>query len=715
MPDRNSPDPARILSQSLGALSGVGPRVQSRLQKLGLETIEDALYHLPHRYEDRRQLKTIRQLTDGSHEVFKGTVLASGEVRTKRTSRRIFEVIVGDDSGTISLKWFRYRKSWLEKRFFIGQTAIFIGDVKRFGVTREVHHPDSELIEGSDSIELLIRKDPVSFGRIVPVYSLTEGISQKQMRTIWFALIRDYAEYLSATTPENIRKKYNLLDRYTAIRQIHWPDYHADLKELEEGRNIARKSLVFDEFFYLEVGLGLKRAGVQLEQGTAMPCEHRYTLPLSKMLPFKLTAAQRRVLGEIKDDMALPSPMNRLLQGDVGSGKTIVALMAALIAIENKFQVAVVAPTEILAEQHFRTFAPWLERLGLTCCLLQGSTNQSEKKKIYAQIAAGEINLVAGTHAILQEGVEFQRLGLGIIDEQHRFGVRQRSILKTKGSHPDILVMTATPIPRTLSMTLYGDLSVSVIDELPPGRKPVTTTIIHQRNRAKAHELILKQMELGRQSYVIYPLVEESEKSDLQAATKAAEYFSALFPEKQVGLVHGKMKTSVREAVMSDFRDGKVSLLVSTTVVEVGVDVPNATLMVIEHADRFGLAQLHQLRGRVGRGAEQSYCLLIPSENYSDDAAKRLNVMLKTEDGFKIAEADLEIRGPGDFLGTRQAGLPDFRVANLTRDLSILETARKEAFDYVDQTNRLHSEEAQKVRQELICRWGSRLELASVG
>ena len=714
MPDRKSSDPTGILPQPLSSLSGVGPKVQSRLQKLGLTTLEDAFYHLPHRYEDRRQLKSIRQLNDGSTEVFKGTVLASGESQTKRTSRRIFEIIVGDDSGTISLKWFFFRKSWLEKRFPIGQTAIFIGDVKRFGATREIHHPDSELIQGADDMALLSRKDPVSFGRIVPVYPLTEGISQKQMRSIWFSLIRDYAHCLPATTPEFICKKYHLLDRPEAIRQVHWPDKQSNLNELDQGRHIGRKSLVFDEFFYLELGLALKRAGVQLEQGSRMPCEHKYTLPLSKMLPFKLTPAQRRVLGEIKEDMASDHPMNRLLQGDVGSGKTIVALMAALIAIENNFQVAVVAPTEILAEQHFRTFAPWLERLGLTCCLLQGSTSQAEKKKCYAGIAAGAIDLVAGTHAVLQEGVEFQQLGLGIIDEQHRFGVRQRGILKTKGNNPDILVMTATPIPRTLSMTLYGDLCVSVIDELPPGRKPVSTKIIHLRNRPKAHDFIREELKKGRQTYIVYPLVEESEKSDLQAATIAAQQLSEIFPEDEIGLLHGKMKTAEKEAVMNAFRAGDIAVLVATTVIEVGVDVPNATLMVIEHADRFGLAQLHQLRGRVGRGAEQSYCILIPSEYYSDDAAKRLEVMIKTEDGFKIAEADLQIRGPGDFLGTRQAGLPDFRVASLTRDLSILEAARQAAFNYVEQTDMLKTPEAQEVRKELIKRWGSRLELASV-
>ncbi len=715
MPDRKMADPAEILSQPLSLLPGVGPKVQSRLLKLGLSTLEDAFYHLPYRYEDRRQLKLIRQLGNASTEVFKGTVLASGESCTKRTSRRIFEVIIGDDSGTVSLKWFHYRRNWLEKRFPIGQKAIFIGEVKRFGATREIHHPDSELLQGDDDMALLSRKDPISFGRIIPVYPLTEGISQKQMRSIWFPLICDYAHYLPATTPDSIRKKYHLLDRLEAIRQVHWPDKQSNLNELEQGRHIGRKSLVFDEFFYLELGLALKRAGVQLEQGSRMPCEHKYTLPLSKMLPFKLTGAQRRVLGEIKKDMASAHPMNRLLQGDVGSGKTIVALMAALIAIENNFQVAVVAPTEILAEQHFRTFSPWLERLGLTSCLLQGSTSAAEKKQHYAGIASGEIDLVAGTHAILQEGVEFQHLGLGIIDEQHRFGVRQRSILKTKGNNPDMLVMTATPIPRTLSMTLYGDLCVSVIDELPPGRKPVSTKIIHHKNRSKAHDFIREELKKGRQTYIVYPLVEESEKSDLQAATIAAQQLNEIFPEDRIGLLHGKMKTAEKEAVMNAFRTGDIAVLVATTVIEVGVDVPNATLMVIEHADRFGLAQLHQLRGRVGRGAEQSFCMLIPSENYSEEAQKRLGVMIKTEDGFQIAEADLEIRGPGDFLGTRQAGLPDFRIASLTRDLSVLEAARQAAFDYVERTNMLKLPEAQQVREELIKRWGSRLELANIG
>ena len=414
--------------------------------------------------------------------------------------------------------------------------------------------------------------------------------------------------------------------------------------------------------------------------------------------------------------MMATHPMHRLLQGDVGSGKTMVAVMASLIAIENKTQVAVVAPTEILAEQHFQNFSLWFEKLGLKTGLLIGGMGAAAKRELLEQIAAGEIDLVVGTHAILQAGVEFKSLGLGIVDEQHRFGVKQRSLLKHKGKNPDILVMTATPIPRTLSMTMYGDLSVSVIDQLPPGRKPITTELYRSNQKQHAYMRIGKELEQGRQAYVVYPLVEESEKSDLQAATIAAKTFAQeIFPQFSIGLLHGRMKSAEKDEVMERFRRGEIQLLVATTVVEVGVDVPNATVMMIEHADRFGLSQLHQLRGRVGRGADKSYCLLIPSSHYSEDARKRLKVMVATNDGFKIAEADLEIRGPGDFLGTRQAGLPDFRVASLIKDIWVLDTARQEAFAYVKQTEQLTTTEAKPVKEELIRRWGGRLELAAIG
>ncbi len=713
----NSPlNPHIELDKKLDTLHGVGPRMLPKLKKLGLNTIEDALYHLPIRYEDRRQLKTINQLTDNQQEIFVGTVLASGETVTSRSYRKIYEVIVGDSSGKVSLKWFRYRKPWLQKRFPIGQKAIFIGDVKRFSAIREIHHPDSELLGDDQDLQQLIKSDPINFGRILPVYSLTEGLSQKQARKIWYRLIQEYADKVPDVIPAAIQNKYQLLPIPLALQQAHWPDQSINLDELEKGRDRGRYSLVFDEFFFLELGLALKRAGVQLEEGISFKLSHKYTIPLNKLLPFKLTTAQRRVLGEIKTDMLSPHPMHRLLQGDVGSGKTIVALMAALIAIENQAQVAVVAPTEILAEQHYQTFQRWLEQLGLKICLLQGNMPAVAKRKTLEQIAQGEIDLVVGTHAVLQEGVEFHSLGLGIIDEQHRFGVQQRGLLKRKGVNPDMLVMTATPIPRTLSMTLYGDLSVSVIDQLPPGRKPVTTRRFSASKRSRGYQLIQQELRQGRQAYVVYPLVEESEKSDLQAATVAAESFTTeIFPEFKIGLLHGRMKTAEKDAVMNSFREGDIQLLVATTVIEVGVDVPNATVMMIEHADRFGLSQLHQLRGRVGRGADKSYCLLIPSDHYSEDAARRLHVMVQTEDGFRIAEADLEIRGPGDFLGVRQAGLPDFRVASLLRDLRILESARQEAFDYVQKTDQLNTLEAKPVKDELIRRWGGRLELAAIG
>jgi len=709
-------DDNSALQQPLGSIRGIGPRMLPKFEKLGLKSVEDCLYHLPLRYEDRRQFQQVSQLRPGRQEVFIAEVLAAGEALTSRSRRRIFEVIVGDSSGQLSLKWFHYRKSWLQKRFPVGQMAVFIGEVKRFGNISEIHHPDSELLSAGFSPEQLLNSDPLNFGRILPVYPLTEGLSQRQIRKIWFPLVQEYAGIVKSHIPPEILQRHGFLSLPEALREIHYPGPDADLDRLERGNDVARSSLVFDEFFYLELGQALKRAGVQLEQGIAFKLEHRYTLPLSKMLPFRLTDAQRRVLGEIKRDMLSPRPMHRLLQGDVGSGKTMVALMAALIAIENKTQVAIVAPTEILAEQHFITFHNWLEQLGLKTLLLQGNMSASNKRIALEQILSGEVNLIVGTHAVLQEGVDFHRLGLGVIDEQHRFGVRQRGLLKQKGENPDMLVMTATPIPRTLSMTLYGDLEVSVIDQLPPGRKPITTKLYSDGQRFQAYQLIRNEIEQGRQAYIVYPLVEESEKSDLKAATDAATVLQQeIFPDYSIGLLHGRMKSAEKDLVMSAFRAGNLQLLISTTVVEVGVDVPNATVMMIEHADRFGLSQLHQLRGRVGRGAGKSYCLLLPSKNFSEDARRRLQVMVATEDGFRIAETDLEIRGPGDFLGTRQAGLPDFRVANLLRDARLLEMARQEAFAYLEKSELLTSAEAQPLKNELMKRWGGRLELASIG
>ncbi len=434
------------------------------------------------------------------------------------------------------------------------------------------------------------------------------------------------------------------------------------------------------------------------------------------MLPFRLTAAQRRVLGEIKLDMMAPHPMNRLIQGDVGSGKTIVALLSCLVAIENETQAAVVAPTEILAEQHFNQFKIWMNSLGLKVALLTGSTSKGDRQQILNELKSGDLNLIVGTHALLQPSVLFHNLGLAIIDEQHRFGVQQRNELRKKGDHPDVLVMTATPIPRTLSMTLYGDLSLSVIDELPPGRSPIKTRVASDSKRRAIIDFVRKQLDMGQQAYFVYPLVEESEKLDLKAATEALESLQQeLGDHYRLALLHGRLPAQDKEAIMQQFKQQQIDLLVATTVIEVGIDVPNASLMVIEHAERFGLAQLHQLRGRVGRGTAQSYCVLIRSARCSQEGRQRLEVMQQSNDGFYIAEADLQQRGPGEFLGTKQAGLTDFRVGNLLRDAQLLELARQDAFQLVEQPNFSDKTEYALIRQTLIQRWGKRLELASVG
>jgi len=699
----------------LQQISGIGPKLLVLFKKMGVETIEDALYHLPLRYEDRRQMRKISRLQADRSEIFLARVLAAGEQQTSHRRKQIYEVIVGDDTAQISLKWFHYRKSWLQKRYPVGQLLLVIGEVRSFGHTREIHHPETELIAAGQNLTQFFQQDPLKFGRILPVYPLTEGLTQHRMRKIWYQLVPQYCPTLPSCLPTELLEKRKLLPLEQALLDSHWPPAETSLAELDAGKDPYRRSIVYDEFFYLELGLALKRRGVALTQGFAFTVEHRYTKPLAQMLPFRLTPAQRRVLGEIKQDMMAPMPMHRLLQGDVGSGKTIVALMAALVAIENGTQVAVVAPTEILAEQHYQNFRFWLEKLQLRCELLRSNTPTKEKKNTLADLQTGAIHLLVGTHAILQQGVHFKRLGLGIIDEQHRFGVKQRGVLKQKGANPDMLVMTATPIPRTLSMTLYGDLSLSVIDQMPPGRTPVTTHHFSATQRNQAYQSLQAQLNEGHQAYVVYPLVEETENSDLLAATEACEDLKHHFPRARIGLLHGRLKPVEKDQIMQNFRTQQLDILVATTVIEVGIDVPNATIMLIEHAERFGLAQLHQLRGRVGRGGGESFCFLISTEQFTEDARRRLAVMVETNDGFRIAEADLEIRGPGEFLGTRQAGLPNFRVASLVRDTGILERAREDAFAYAEETNYLNSPESVDLKNELYRRWSGRLDLATIG
>ncbi len=695
-------------------IKGVGSKLAELLEKKDIHTVEDALYLLPLRYEDRRQLFRISSLRPGQSAVFSGAVLSADASRTK-SGRNVFEVLIQDDSGTIVCKWFSANVVWMKRTWKIGRIGVFTGEVSQFGYQREVHHPDVEWLPEGKDLASLLAADPANFGRIVPVYPLTEGIHQKTMRRVMREVVSGFLVNIDNLIPLELCPA-GFPSLREALGHVHAPPPEADLADLNVGATLAHQALAFDEFFFWELGLALKKRGVAMEEGIAFQVTHRYTKELVRILPFEMTAAQRRVLAEIKADMMAPHPMHRLVQGDVGSGKTLVALMAALIAVENDFQVAIMAPTEILAEQHWHTIHRWCYQMGIEVLLITGALKGKAKKEALERVAGGLARIVIGTHAVIQDKVEFARLGLGIIDEQHRFGVLQRGILKKKGSNPDILVMTATPIPRTLAMTLFGDLDLSVIDEMPPGRIPIETKVFFESRRSQLYDMMREQVRLGRQIYVVYPLVEESEKTDLKAAAIMAEHLQAdIFPDLHIGLLHGRLTPVEKETVMAAFIAGEFHILVATTVIEVGIDVPNATMMVIEHAERFGLSQLHQLRGRVGRGREQSCCILMSSGKVSEDAEKRLRVMESTGDGFRIAEADLEIRGAGDFLGTRQAGMPDFRVANILRDGSLLERSRLAAFALLEADPDLASPANVLLHDELLRRWGRRLELATIG
>ncbi len=713
-----SPDPLqetikeKQLATPLRYIRGVGPKLAETLARKGIVTVEEALYLLPHRYEDRREVRPIRMLRPGCSEVFQGEVLSAAASFTKG-GRRYFEVHLSDGSSTIVCKWFHYNPAWMKKSWQVGRRGIFSGEIVQYGYQREIHHPDVDwLAEGEDANTVLTR-DPLNFGRLLPVYPLTEGLHQKTMRKVMKEVVDSFAPVVVNQLPGDIVRRHDLLPLADALQQVHFPTTELELQQLQDGATSAHRTLVFDELFFLELGLALRKQGVELEEGISFSVNHTYTRPLLQLLPFSMTNAQRRVLSEIKQDMMAPHPMHRLVQGDVGSGKTLVALMAALVAVENGYQVAIMAPTEILAEQHYLNIHRWCEQLGVQVTLVTAALKGKTRSAVLARVADGSAQIVIGTHAVIQEKIEFARLGLGIVDEQHRFGVLQRGLLKKKGVNPDILVMTATPIPRTLAMTVFGDLSLSVIDELPPGRTPIETRLCFESRRNQVYGIIREEVAKGHQAYIIYPLVEETEKSDLKAATQMAEHLQQeVFPELRIALLHGRLRPEEKEQVMAAFKNRETDILVATTVIEVGIDVPNASVMVIEHAERFGLSQLHQLRGRVGRGSSASRCILLTPGKLSEDGEKRLRVMESTTDGFRIAEADLEIRGPGDFLGTRQAGLPDFRVANILRDARLLESARQEAFALLGEDPSLTR--YPQLKKELLKRWGGRLELAGI-
>jgi len=655
-------------------------------------------------------LKKISELKAGRKETGFGEILLSGVAFYQNKKKRVFEVVVSDGSGTITLKWFRGNERYLRDRFKKGRQLIFSGEVRWFNYQREIHHPDVEVVDGD------IEKDYLNFKRIVPIYSETEGLYQRTLRRLMKTILDGYADELSSPIPPEIVERQDLINFSEAFRRVHFPPEGESVDTLNLQRSDGHRRIIFDEFFFLELGLALKKRGVALETGIPFKTDGILVQRLLNLLSFKLTHAQQRALSEIKEDLEKPHPMNRLIQGDVGSGKTIVALLICLRVIECGYQAAIMAPTEVLAEQHFLNLHRWLEPLGVKVALLTSSVKGSERENLYQRIRDGDVRLVIGTHAVIQEAVAFHQLGLAIIDEQHKFGVVQRGLLKKKGVNPDVLVMTATPIPRTLAMTIYGDLDVSIIDEMPPGRMPVETKVFPESARAKVYRMVEEEVKKGRQAFVVYPLVEESEKLDLKDATRMAEHLQKdVFPEFRIGLLHGRMKSDEKEAIMMEFKEGKIQILVATTVIEVGIDIPNASVMVVEHAERFGLSQLHQLRGRIGRGHYSSKCILLAQYRSSEEAKVRLRAMEKTTDGFKIAEEDLELRGPGEFFGIRQSGLPDFRVAHILRDTPILIEARKEAFQLVQEDPELVQPSHAGLKQTLVKRWKGRMDLATIG
>jgi ATP-dependent DNA helicase RecG len=704
------PQPAKDrLSTPIQYVKGIGPKLAKLFEKKGIQTVEDALYFLPRRYEDRRNLRKISELQPGKREAGFGEILLSGSTDYRFGRMKVFSTVVGDESGTITLKWFHGHDRYLKDRFKKGRKLIFSGEVRLFNHKHEILHPDVEVVEGD------IEQDFLNFKRIVPIYSETEGLHQRTLRRLMKSIVDNFVDTLGSPIPGEILERQGLIDFKEAFRTVHFAPDEASVEVLNHQRSPGHRRIIFDEFFFLELGLALKKRRIALEEGIAFRTGGHLARKGMDLLPFDLTQAQKRVLGQIKEDMARPHPMNRLIQGDVGSGKTVVALFACLNAIEGGYQAALMVPTEVLAEQHYLNLRRLVEPLRIEVALLTSSVKGSEREDIYRRIEQGRIQLAIGTHAMLEEAVAFQRLALAVIDEQHKFGVVQRGLLKKKGMNPHVLVMTATPIPRTLAMTVYGDLDVSVIDEMPKGRMPVETKVFPESARARVYRILEEEVRKGRQAFIVYPLVEESEKIDLKDATQMAEHLQKeIFPDFRIGLLHGRMKSEEKESVMTGFKNGEVQILVSTTVIEVGIDIPNASLMVVEHAERFGLSQLHQLRGRIGRGRYPSQCILMAPYRCSEEAKIRLRALERTTDGFQIAEEDLNLRGPGEFFGLRQSGFPDFRVAHIIRDTPILVEARKEAFGLIEKDPELVDPSHSKLKEALQKRWSGRLELATI-
>jgi ATP-dependent DNA helicase RecG len=747
------------LSTSVQYVKGIGPRLAEVLAGKHIQTVDDLLHYLPFRYEDRVNPRGISELRAGEMATVIAEVRNSGLFRTRRMP--IFQMTAGQGRSRLKCIWFN--ATYLRDRFKPGQMVALYGKVEQdnYGGEFQLVQPQFEILgdssEDGDETERRAASS-LEVGRIVPIY---ESAGQGRLTPRWFRrIIHTALENLPPQIPDAIpaavRLHLSLIGPREALRKVHWPDPGESFQDLQAFRTPAHIRLIFEELFFVELGLELQRREQKAQTGIAFALDNRVREAIKKILPFHPTGAQKRVLKEIATDMEKPFPMRRLLQGDVGSGKTIVAFEAAIIAMENGYQVALMAPTEILAQQHYFSARRILENAGYRVVLLTGSLEEDRKRETRRHIAQGNAQLVIGTHALIEQKVEFARLGLVIVDEQHRFGVMQRfQLMKKSGegsvtpfsegmysgpaeqssagrpmaalptrpgeastlAEPDLLVMTATPIPRTLALTLYGDLDISVLDEMPPGRTPIVTRRVSDERADEVWQFVRKQVAAGHQVYLVYPVIEENEETELKAAIKMyKELGNKIFPDLKVGLLHGRMEPSLKEDVMRLFQKGELDILVSTTVIEVGVDVANATVMVIEHAERFGLAQLHQLRGRIGRGAAKSYCVLMTGGKVSEDGARRLDALVRTTDGFQIAELDLELRGPGEFFGTRQAGMPSFQVANLVRDRQLLEAAKREATAVLAGPNEeIPKDEIDRALRHMRARWQKTYGLVEVG
>jgi len=676
---------------SVSELPGIGKKATEALAKAHIETIEDIIYHLPYRYEYIGESRSGKKALTG--------IFQSGAIVTTRNRKRMYKAVFTSDFGMFAAVWFRFSAGYPASALKEGKKYTLYGQSGSFSGMESIIHP--QFMSESE------------MGKIIPVYSIPKIVAQKTYIGAVNAALDKYLTDIPDYLPARLEEQYKFPTAKAALLEIHRPKNPYELEMLTERRHPAAMRFIYEELFYLQMGLLYKKRSYERQAGTSLDIKKEYLDWIKGLLPFKFTNAQRRVMVDIFNDMSATGQMNRLIQGDVGSGKTIVAFTAGLVAVKNGYQVAVIAPTEVLARQHMENLIKLLQGTDITSALLTGSMTPAEKRRTKEIIAAGHVDFVVGTHAVIQETADFNKLGLAIIDEQHRFGVEQRKSLIEKGYMPDILLMTATPIPRTLALSFYGDLDISVIDELPPGRTPIKTSSVERIE--KVYKLMREEIAKGHGIYIIYPLIENSEKLDLKAATDEHRKLSEVFGVENVGLLHGRMKQEQKSQLMDGFKAGKLQILVSTTVIEVGVDVPQATVMIIENSERFGLSQLHQLRGRVGRSDRQSYCILVSGEHISEEANERINAMCQHADGFKLSEIDLEMRGPGDFFGTRQSGLPEFRFSNIVRDVRVLQNAREDASAILTDDPELSHSKNTVIKEVLIRKWRKELQYIEIG